>query len=218
MMSLAKKEEQVLRQMEQHLLQTQLCLQSCRKLFDRYLDNDAAACEALWLEVQDREHQADVLRRTVYDLLSQGAFLPLLRGDLHRLVDTLDDVAGVGEDLTDKLVCEHPALPAAVVPPLQTIFDKTMNQLDEMVQAVQQFLDDHTSVSVRAHEGLQRILAMEHEIDLIEHQLTRSLFASGLSLAEKMHVKQVLSQMAEISNRIEDVVDCLAEIMIKFQA
>ncbi|NLP11995.1 DUF47 family protein, partial [bacterium] len=99
MMSLAKKEEHVLQQMQQHLLQTHLCLLSCRKLFDRFLENDAAACEALWLEVQDREHQADVLRRTVYDLLSEGAFLPLLRGDLHRLVDTLDDVAGVGEDL-----------------------------------------------------------------------------------------------------------------------
>ncbi|NLP10680.1 DUF47 family protein, partial [bacterium] len=144
--------------------------------------------------------------------------LPLLRGDLHRLVDTLDDVAGVGEDLTDKLVCEQPALPAAAVPQLQIIFDKTMNQLEEMVQVVQLFLQDHTAVSVRAHEGLQRILTVEHEIDLIEHQLTRSLFASDLSLAEKLHVKQVLSQMAEISNRIEDVVDCLAEIMIKFQA
>lgn len=218
MMSLAKKEEHVLQQMQQHLLQTHLCLLSCRKLFDRFLENDAAACEALWLEVQDREHQADVLRRIVYDLLSEGAFLPLLRGDLHRLVDTLDDVAGVGEDLTDKLVCEQPALPAAAVPQLQIIFDKTMNQLEEMVQVVQLFLQDHTAVSVRAHEGLQRILTVEHEIDLIEHQLTRSLFASDLSLAEKLHVKQVLSQMAEISNRIEDVVDCLAEIMIKFQA
>jgi len=213
----AKKEEQVLQLMCDHLHHVHECVSSCKKLFDRYLENNRAACEELWQEVQRWEHEADLLRRDVYQALGQGAFLPLLRADLHRLVDILDDVAGVGEDLTDMLVCEQPVFPAVLLPLMQNIFARTMEQMEEMVRTVRLFLQDHQSIHSEVVTGMQTVLAVEHEIDTIEHDLTRVIFGSSLPLAEKLHLKQVLSRLAEISNKIEDVADCLGEIMVKLQ-
>jgi len=213
----AKKEARVLQLIRDHVYHVDQCLQSCKKLFDRYVENDAAACESLWQEVQHWEHQADLLRRDVYEGLGKGAFLPLVRADLHHLVDTLDEVAGVAEDLTDKLVCERPVLPANVVPLLQSIFEKTVQQWQVMLRTVELFLQDHKTVNPAVVSGKQEVLSAEHEIDTLEHDLTRMIFSSGLALAEKVHLKQLLSQLAEISNKIEDVADRLSEIMVKLQ-
>lgn len=188
-----------------------------KELFDCYVANEQTGCEALWRQVQKWEHEADIIRRDVYLLLSKGAFLPILRADLHRFLDVVDDVAGVSEDLADKLICEHPVLPESMIPNLQTIFEKTRLQMEALVQVVKQFLQDHHSNNGNVQDTIRHIFAVEHEIDELEHALTRTIFAWSLPLAEKLHLKQTLTQLAEISNRIEDVADCLSEITVKMQ-
>ncbi len=212
-----KKEEQALQRMADHIDRTNRCFLAGKKLFASYVLNDHAACEKLWQEVQKREHEADIIRRDVYLLLSKGAFLPILRADLHRFLDVLDEVAGVSEDLADKLLCEHPVLPEIIIPELQTIFAKTQLQMETLMEVVTLFLQNHHSRHAIVDDAVQRIFLKEHEIDELEHSLTRTIFGLSLPMAEKLHLKQTLTQLAEISNRIEDVADCLSQIMVKMQ-
>jgi uncharacterized protein len=215
-MFLSKKEDQVRRLVADHMEHAQRCLLASRDLMTRYLENDHEGCERLWHDVQTFEHQADIIRREIYALLDKGAFLPLLRADLHRFIERMDDVAGVSEDVTDILLCEHPVLPEAMVKDLQQVFRKTIEQMAVLVDAATCFVrNDRPEDSIR--EKIGQILATEHEIDELEHSLTRWLFASSLTLAEKLHLKKLLTQVAEISNRIEDVADGLSEIVVKMQ-
>jgi predicted phosphate transport protein (TIGR00153 family) len=215
-MFLSKKEDQVRHLVAEHMEHTQRCLLASRDLMARYVENDHEACERLWHDVQAFEHQADIIRREIYALLDKGAFLPLLRVDLHRFVDLMDDVAGVSEDATDILLCEHPVLPEAMIGNLQQVFHKTIEQMAVLVDATTCFVQNNRpDDSIR--EKIELIQATEHEIDELEHTLTRWLFATSLTLAEKLHLKKLLTQVAEISNRIEDAADGLSEIVVKMQ-
>jgi predicted phosphate transport protein (TIGR00153 family) len=215
-MFLSKKEDQVRRLVADHMEQAQRCLWASRDALMRYLENDQAACERLWHDVQAFEHQGDIIRREIYALLDKGAFLPLLRADLHRFIERMDDVAGVSEDVADTLLCEHPVVPEAMVHDLQEVFSKTLEQMAVLADAATCFVrNDRPDDRIR--EKIVQILATEHEIDELEHALTRWLFASSLTLAEKLHLKKLLTQVAEISNKIEDVADGLSEIIVKMQ-
>ncbi len=215
-MFFSKKEQQVRRLVADHTEQTHRCLQSSRELMARYLQNDHDACERLWLQVRGYEHQADIVRREIYAWLDKGAFLPLLRVDLHRFIERMDEVAGISEDVADTLLCEHPVLPEAMINDLQQVFEKTLAQMSLLTEAVACFVENgHPDDGLRDH--IVQILATEHEIDELEHSLTRWLFGSSLPLAEKLHIKKLLTQVAGISNRIEDVADSLSEILVKMQ-
>jgi predicted phosphate transport protein (TIGR00153 family) len=213
----SRKESKVRDLAADHISHAEKCLAAAKGVFNSYLAGDFPAAEANAAKVEKHERAADTLRREIYELLGEGAFLPILRGDIHSLIGEVDDLAGLAEDLSDVLVGERPELPEAFREDLVKIFEITTSQFADLKNAVRDFLFDKKPDEKKLRKTIHRVSQQEYDIDQIEWELTRELFESEMPLANKLHFKQFLSHLTIISNRTEDVSDTLSELIIKLQ-
>jgi len=214
----SKKESSVRDLVDDHLSRTEKCLEAAQSVFVAYLAGDLLAADENATKVEKYERAADKLRREIYALLGEGAFLPIMRADIHALVGDLDDLAGLAEDFSDAIVGERPEIPPAYREVLVEIFDKTTHQFSELKAGIHQFFFAKRIDEKETRKIIHRVAQAEYEIDQIEWDLTRQIFDSNLPLANKLHLKHFLGQLTIISNKVEDVSDTLSELMVKLQA
>ena len=214
----SKKESSVRDLVDDHLSRTEKCLEAARSVFAAYLAGDVPAADESATKVERHERAADKLRREIYALLGEGAFLPILRADIHGLVGEVDNLAGLAEDLSDAIVGERPEIPPAFRDDLTNIFSRTTNQFSELKDAIHKFFFAKRIDEKETRKIIHRVAQAEYEIDQIEWDLTRKIFDSDLPLANKLHLKQFLGHLTIISNKIEDVSDTLSELIVKLQA
>jgi len=214
----SKKESSVRDLVDDHLSRTEKCLEAAQSVFVAYLAGDLLAADENATKVEKHERAADKLRREIYALLGEGAFLPIMRADIHALVGDLDDLAGLAEDFSDAIVGERPEIPPAYREVLVEIFDKTTHQFSELKAGIHQFFFAKRIDEKETRKIIHRVAQAEYEIDQIEWDLTRQIFDSNLPLANKLHLKHFLGQLTIISNKVEDVSDTLSELMVKLQA
>ena len=60
-----------------------------------------------------------------------------------------------------------------------------------------------------------KIGKLESDIDNLERKITTQIFASSLDKSEKLHLQQSLTQIAQISDIIEDATDELELMNVK---
>ncbi len=89
--SRGKKEEKVLKKIRSHI---ELLCRAC-ELFSAALESDD---KSSMRAVSDLEREADGIKRKIISGIYEGAFLPYLRPDLCRFVETVDDVFDMLED------------------------------------------------------------------------------------------------------------------------
>ncbi|MBN2356743.1 TIGR00153 family protein [candidate division KSB1 bacterium] len=213
----SKKEKTVREKVQSHFDQTGQCLEATHETFMAFLAGQMDKAEVAYDRVEQTERAGDQLRREIYRLLGEGAFLPILRADLHKIVALVDDLAGLAEDFSDMIMGEQPTLPAEFHGAFTDIFKRTLEQFDDLKELMQDYFSDAARSANTLNEKINHVSRMEHEIDQIEWEITVSLFGSRLSLAEKLHLKQLLTQLSRLSNRIEDIGDTLAELLVKLQ-
>jgi len=212
------KEKKVKELILNHLKTVNQCVLKARDCIAVFMDGDIEAAGSLRVSVDRLEDEADDIRRTIVSSLGEGAFLPILRGDIHSLVSLVDDIAGLAEDLSDMALGERPHIPGELIPGIQEIAEKTVGQCQQLCDITVEFLSKARLRRKRFAEQIHTVVTAEHDIDEIEWRLTRALFDSNLPLADKQHAKQFITRLTLISNKIEDASDQVAELTIKMQA
>jgi predicted phosphate transport protein (TIGR00153 family) len=211
------KEKKVKELILNHLSTVNQCVLKARDCIGVFMDGDIDTAESLRLSVDRLEDEADNIRRSIISSLGEGAFLPILRGDIHSLVSLVDDIAGLAEDLTDMALGERPHIPDELIPGIQEIAEKTAGQCQQLCDINVEFLSKARLRSERIAKQIHAVMTAEHNIDEIEWRLTRALFDSNLPLADKQHAKQFITRLTLISNKIEDASDQVSELTIKMQ-
>jgi predicted phosphate transport protein (TIGR00153 family) len=191
----------------QHLDKVGECVARTREVLDDYLAGRLDAAKAGAINVDHLETDADALRRSVNDLLYRGAFLPIFRSDIHGFVERMDMVADAAETTCDFLLGQRPELGAELAEPLRQIAERTQTAFAALHEAVTTFFSSGDERVLR--DRLRIVGVTESEIDDIEWKLTRQIFTSGATLADKIHLKQFLETLTEISDQIEDTGDRL---------
>ncbi len=96
-MILFKKEKEVLELIEKHAEKVEECMLSTFSTLQAYLNDDITIAKNLARQTDNLESQADLIRHQVRDKLYMGAYMPLLREDVYKLVESLDMVANTAE-------------------------------------------------------------------------------------------------------------------------
>ncbi len=213
----SKKETLVRENILQHLEQTQNCLLAAQQTFTAFVTGHRKETTQAFDHIKESERAGDRLRREIYRLLSEGAFLPILRADLHKLVALIDELNDLAENISDMIISERPKLPKKFYPQFEEIFIHTLHQFNLLSQLLRDFLTEKEESPAEISERIATLSQMEHEVGELEWQLTIDLFKSRLALANKMHIKQLLTRLSLISNKIEDIGDTLAELVVKLQ-
>ncbi len=194
-----------------HLDKVGECVARTQQVLEDYLSGRLAEAKAGAQEVDHLETEADILRRSIIDLLYRGAFLPVYRPDIHRFVEELDRIADRAEQTCDFLLGQRPQIPAEFADVYRQMYAHTRTTFNALHEAVMNFLStaDQAFIRDRLAVGIT-----ESTIDDIEWKFTRQLFTSQLPLDAKMHLKSFTELFTEISDQVEDAGDHLEALLI----
>lgn len=213
-MLIFKKEKHVRKLAQDHSATMQQCLEATRKLLADYLANDKQAFASQVQLTHDIESKADQLRWEVDESLAGGAFLPTIRSDVYRLVESVDKLAGRGEDLAIFLSNQSPVIPGEFQADLTEILALNLDCASQLHQALNDFLKPKGKLD-ELHGHTHRVGKLESEVDDRQAALMRRIFSSDLELSSKMHLGQLLEVICSISDSAEDVADELAFAAMK---
>ena len=209
-----KKEKEVIELIMQHVSKVEECLVTTRRAIEVYLTGDTSEAKALSHKVDNIETEADLITHTIRDKLYSGAYLPRIREDIHRLVESLDRVANAAETCSDFFLNQRPHIPESLKSLFLSAAQESLGIGAPLKDAVLCFLKGECPMEeIRHHSGAVGL--KESAVDDIEWDLTKAIFTSPLEHSHKIHLKQCLNTIAEVSDRAEDAADQLELVTLK---
>lgn len=210
---MARREEEVISLMDQHLEKVEECLDSMRKTIEDYLKGAIDLAKANALKTHNLEGGADLLRRRIIEEFHKGAFLPVLREGLIGLTLAVDKVADRAESTCDFIMLTRPDIPEEFKEDFRKI---TLNSIDVFPSLREGKKNLFKDFSLSREKTIE-IHRLEARVDDDEWKLNRRVFTSELLLSQKMLLRDVAWHIASISDVIEDAADALEILIIKKQ-
>lgn len=168
-----------------------------------YLDEGWDRAEELIQETHQLEGQADDARREAAAELMGGALLATMRGEFLELIERADRVANLAESVLYFALLQRIAIPDSLKPPLKEIGERTAKMTAEVREAVCALFTDRGE----ALEHTKAVEELESEIDGLERRTIEVIFQLELELAERLQLRELVSRLADVSDKIEDLSD-----------
>jgi len=176
-----------------------------------YLDGDTAEFEASIVKIGKLENQADKLSKGVESHLYRHSLIPDHRGDVLGLLENTDNIIDTTKRSLYQFSVERPDIPAAHNPDFLKLVEASAAAVEAVIICARAFFRNPDSVK----DNLYKVHHYEKEADLISDALKRSIFASDLDLAHKIHLRYFALNVEKVSDKAEEVGDRLAIYTIK---
>ena len=213
-MMLFKKEKEVIELILKHLDVTENTIKSSLKTIEFYLDENIAEAKIWARKTRGTESEADLIRYDIRDKLYLGAYLPLLREDIYKLVESVDKVGNAAEACSDFFLNQRPLIPDEMRPHFLEVSKESLGVIDSLKLAILcYFRGDCKIETVRDHT--REVGIQESRVDKLEWDLTKEIFISEIDFAHKTHLKHCLDNIVEVSDRAEDAGDQLELAALK---
>jgi len=210
MIFFGKKEKEVEVLILKHLQLVKKTVLKFSNLVNDYLNRNKQFKEEAF-RIHTLEHEADAIRRDVALKLSKGAFLPIFREDYIVLMELVDKIANKAESTSDLIVLTRPRLPDFLAQGIREMVQATLDCFKPVEQMYEMFQDNLDDVLNAA----KLVEKKEQLVDRSQWDLVKALYKSDFSPAEKLHFKEVINNIAAISDRIEDVSDRFEIMVVK---
>jgi hypothetical protein len=212
-----KKEKEVVELVIQHVDKVEECLNTALQTLATYINGNVKEAKPLARKVRALESEADLIRHEIRNKLYSGAYLPLLREDIYKLVEGIDKVANAGEAACDFFLNQRPFVPEALKALFIEVSRESLGIIKPLKLSVLCFFKGECKTAVvREHTlavGLQESVVDKHEWDL-----TKAIFTTEeqvLDFSHKRHLKLCLEDIVEVSDRAEDAADQLELASLK---
>ena len=177
-----------------------------------YLSGNFDNFEALLSQIVDTERNADILRRSIEDLLYRKTLIPESRGDVLRIIENMDSLLGEFKGAMWRLQIERPVIFDKFREDILNLSDVVVKSVETVIISVRAYFKDIESVSDHVH----KVAFWETEADKVATTLQMKVFrCEDLKLSEKMQLRDLIHQIEDISDQAEDVADSLAIYVIK---
>ncbi len=147
------------------------------------------------------EGRADDLRVKVEKLLYSRALLPESRGDLLRILEAFDHIPNLAETVTFMISTQRIEVPAQFSEQLRRYVKINLDAYRHVRETVNCFLND----PARVDGTIAAVDADESTSDHEERVLITAIFASDLEKAEKLHLRELVGRIGDISDCAEQV-------------
>jgi hypothetical protein len=213
-MALFKKEKEVVELILKHLDLIVETMESGLKTIEFYLDDNISDAKVWARRTRSDESEADLIRHEIRDKLYLGAYLPLLREDVYKLVESIDKVGNAAEACADFFLNQRPLIPEEMKPQFLAISTESLGIAGSLKLAVMCYLKGDCKIeTVRDHT--REIGLQESRVDKLEWDLTKEIFNCQLDFAYQLHLKLCLDSIVEVSDRAEDAGDQLELATLK---
>ncbi len=207
-----KKEKKVKEAIKQHLHVVSETVYTMYESVRHYVAGDIKKSSELAFQTHQNESRADGLRRSIISDLYTGAFFPTVREDIIHYIAQQDNIADRAESCCDFIVAQRPYVPGEFADDLVKLATGNIETIKPLVDAVDNYFDDHKKI----RENIKQVNTHEEELDALEWHLTERVFKSEeLSLAQKIHLRELIFHVVHISDVTEDAADMLDSAVIK---
>jgi predicted phosphate transport protein (TIGR00153 family) len=211
---LFKKEKEVIKLILKHLDVTEKTIKGSLRTIEFYLDGNIGEAKVWARKTRGNESEADIIRYEIRDKLYRGAYLPLLREDVYKLVESIDKVGNAAEACSDFFLNQRPLITDELKSHFLDVGKESLGIIDSLKLAVLCYLKGDCSIeTVRDHT--REIGLQESRVDKLEWDLTKEIFNSKLDFAHQAHLKLCLDSIVEVSDRAEDAGDQLELATLK---
>jgi predicted phosphate transport protein (TIGR00153 family) len=214
-MLLFKKEKEVVKLILKHLDMIEECLKNGIQTVEYYIENNISEAKVSARKSRRIESEADIIRYGIRDKLYSGAYLPLLREDIYKLIESVDKVGNAGEACSDFFLNQRPLIPDEMKPHFLAVARESLGIIDPLKLAVLCYFKGECKIEV-VREHTKEVGMQESRVDKLEWDLTKEIFIStSLDFAHKHHLKNCLDAIVEVSDRAEDASDQLELATLK---
>lgn len=214
-MFLFKKEKEVVELLIKHLEAVEECLMRGIKTIQEYLSGNLQEAKALSKRVDAIETQADLIRYEIRDKLYAGAYLPRLREDIYRLVESVDEVANAGEKCCDFFLNQRPVIPDALKVMFTAATQESLGIIKPLKNSILCFLKGECPIEV-SRQHAKEVGLKESDVDHIEWDLTKEIFTiTNIEFSQKIHLKLCLNEIARVSDQAKNAADQLDLVILK---
>jgi predicted phosphate transport protein (TIGR00153 family) len=213
-MFLFKKEKAVVELIIRHAEKTDECLLTTIKTLKAYLEDDIDSAKELARQTDHVETEADLIRHQIKDKLFSGAYMPLIREDIFRLVQSMDTVANAAEKCCDFFLNQRPRFPDDLKPLFLEVVKESLGIGKLLREAVLCYLRGECPIEESRHHS-KEIGFMESEVDRLEWDLTKEIFTSNIEFAQKIHLRRCLNSIVAVSDLAEDAAEQLDLVILK---
>ncbi len=215
MLTFGRRERKVASLMCEYLEAAQSCLEAAKNTLCAYLDGNEEDAVQLTADVGRLETEADTLRHRVRDELFSGAYLPLIREDVYRLVEALDHVPNAVEGCCRFFASQHPQIPEQQREAFREIIIHSLATPGPLFDGVKLYFKRKVEFSdVRGRA--EQVDAQESKVDALEFALTSTIFhAEELDFPHRLHLREALRRIVRVSDKAEDAAEVLELASLK---
>ncbi|MFH1132221.1 MAG: DUF47 family protein [Pseudomonadota bacterium] len=191
------------------------CMRAFREAWDVFFVEGASE-EFLYRvnATHKEESRADDTRRKIELELYSKALLPESRGDILRVLETVDSLLSDAESSLYEIELQHLKIPKEIEPNLNKLIDVSCSCC-ELVNRAVRVLFIGSSKAEDVVPLLNEIDNFESEGDHLERSLIRAIFAMKMDTGEKILLKSLIRQVAKMSDGAQRVADGLTLVSVK---
>jgi predicted phosphate transport protein (TIGR00153 family) len=213
-MIIFKKEKEVIKLIVKHADKMEECLSTAIKTIQAYLEENIDEAKKLGRETDKIELQADLIRHDIRNKLYYGAYMPLLREDIYKLVESIDMVANSAEKCCDFFLNQRPIIPDFLKADYLEAAEESLGVSAPLKHALLCYLEGICPIEV-SRQHAKEIGVLESKVDQIEWKITKKIFSSDLDFSRKIHLRLCLETIVEVSDIAEDAADRLELVTLK---
>ena len=149
------------------------------------------------------EREADeCLKKVKYNLYA-FMLLPDSRGDVYKLLDTMDDLVDTAKQILLQLSIEKPDIPVFLRESFIMLGENSSEAVDALVGGVRAFFRNTKSVE----DYVSKVYFYEKEADKLEESIKRTAFSCKeiSELSHKVQIRYFVEKIALLSDKAEDV-------------
>ncbi len=208
--------------LQSHMEKVAECVEKMQELYEAYVANDYDRIQSLSEEISRLEHAADLTKNEIRNNLPKGLFLAVNRGDLLEILSLQDTIADKAEDVGILMTLKKLEPLEGLQTELRAFLDKNIEAVHHAHQIIRE-MDELLETSFGGKEAekvrsmVEEVAYMEHEADVMQHQLLKKLYNIGDQLSHTsftlwLTILQRVAALGNLSEKLANRVRMLLDV------
>ncbi|MBS0340191.1 MAG: DUF47 domain-containing protein [Proteobacteria bacterium] len=175
--------------------------------------NDLHLREQYNRDVDNAERAADRVTHDVNRLLHKTFITPIDREQIHKLINTMDDVADLIQDSAETMALYDVGQMTEEITRLTTLSTKCCERVKDAVKYLGKITDPATAeATLKACEEIDRL---ESDADRVMRSAMSKLFREEPDVREVIKLKAIYELLETITDKCEDVANVIEGIVLE---
>jgi predicted phosphate transport protein (TIGR00153 family) len=197
---------------QEHMSVVACCVEELAAFFKAVVEKDWVEAEKRQQKISTLEHEADVIKRNVRSNLPRKMFTSIDRGDLLALFLEQDLLANRAKDIAGIILGRQMVFPQHIVASFMIYLDRSIDATFQARKAINQ-LEELQEVGFSGKEVrivehmIAQLETIEHETDLLQIQLRRSLQAleKEWPAVDMMFLYRIIEWVGDLADQAQKV-------------